>query len=43
MYIAGNSPGRPFLNFLDSPLIKAVVKMNFERGESEVYIELVVI
>ena len=27
MYIAGKCPGRPFLNFLDSPLIKTVVKL----------------
>ena len=43
MYIAGKCPGRPFLNFLDSPLIKAVVKRTLKRGESEVYIDLFVI
>ena len=31
MYIANKCPGRPFLNFLDSPLIKAVVKLTLKE------------
>ena len=31
MYIANKCPGRPFLTFLDSPLIKAVVKLTLKE------------
>ena len=33
MYIVNKCLGRPFLNFLDSPLIKAVVKLTLKEDK----------